>query len=219
VTAHRRPAIRYSDAPRGTCRWCGEPILHAEGDRAGQVNLRRRWHRACVDVYNATDPREARRIVRKRDRGVCAVCRLDTKKLKKEIQGRGSAKKLRAKGFVPRRSLWELDHVVPLIDGGGHGLENLQTLCTPCHKAKTATEARARSRVAADTRTPAATTRPEPAKRPAQRDAKLDTLLDPLLEEADAVNARIEKALAEFTPSAGRPTPAACDTAPTPPIR
>lgn len=141
MSAHRRPEIRFSDAPRGTCRWCGEAILHERGDKRGRLDRRRRWHPACVDAYNASDPREARRRVRRRDRGVCAGCGLDTYALKRRLRGRGSHRKLRELGFKPRKSLWELDHVVPLIDGGGHELRNLQTLCTPCHKRKTAEEA------------------------------------------------------------------------------
>jgi 5-methylcytosine-specific restriction endonuclease McrA len=47
---------------------------------------------------------------------------------------------MRKKGFVPRRSLWELDHKLPLIDGGTHDLSNLQTLCVPCHRKKSAYE-------------------------------------------------------------------------------
>jgi 5-methylcytosine-specific restriction endonuclease McrA len=47
---------------------------------------------------------------------------------------------MREKGFVPRQSLWELDHKVPLIDGGTHALSNLQTLCVPCHHSKSALE-------------------------------------------------------------------------------
>jgi 5-methylcytosine-specific restriction protein A len=36
-------------------------------------------------------------------------------------------------------SLWQADHVVPVVEGGGGcGLENLRTLCTPCHKKATA---------------------------------------------------------------------------------
>jgi len=137
---HRRPTIPFTDAPRGTCRWCGESILHDSGAKSGSLNRRRRWHPACVATYNATDPRELRRRVRRRDRGVCAVCRVDTYALRRSFKGRGMWARMRAKGFVPRRSLWELDHRVPLIDGGTHVLLNLQTLCVPCHHKKSARE-------------------------------------------------------------------------------
>lgn len=34
--------------------------------------------------------------------------------------------------------LWEADHIVPVVHGGGGcGLENLRTLCRPCHLAET----------------------------------------------------------------------------------
>lgn len=39
----------------------------------------------------------------------------------------------------------EVDHVVPIIDGGSFELDNLQLLCQQCHRAKTATENRARA--------------------------------------------------------------------------
>ena len=32
---------------------------------------------------------------------------------------------------------YEVDHIVPLALGGGHGLTNLQALCKPCHAQKT----------------------------------------------------------------------------------
>jgi len=142
LPAHRRPTIAFSAAPRGTCRWCGKPILYGEGPKRGQLDRRRRWHPACIEAYNMSDPREARRLVRRRDRGICAACGLDTYALRREVKGRGRTRALRQRGFKPRKSLWELDHVVPLIDGGGHELDNLQTLCTPCHKEKSAAEAR-----------------------------------------------------------------------------
>jgi 5-methylcytosine-specific restriction endonuclease McrA len=144
VTAHRRPTIAFRDAPRGTCRWCGEAIRYAAGPKRGEPDRRRRWHPACARAYLESDPREARRRVRRRDRGVCAACGTDTLALRRRIRGPGSTRKLRELGYRPRKSLWELDHVVPLIEGGGHELSNLQTLCTPCHKRKTAQEATAR---------------------------------------------------------------------------
>ena len=86
MAEHRRPAIPFTDAPRGTCRWCGEAIVHEKGPKAGDVNFRRRWHPACIDAYDRTDPRELRRSVRKRDRGICAGCGLDTNALRRELR-------------------------------------------------------------------------------------------------------------------------------------
>ena len=45
-----------------------------------------------------------------------------------------------------RVSLWEADHVLALIEGGTHGLENLRTLCLPCHRRETAALAGRRAR-------------------------------------------------------------------------
>ena len=149
MSAHRRPTIRFSDASRGTCRWCGEEILHGPGPKEGRVDYRRRWHPDCVSEYNLTDPREMRRRIRRRDRGVCRACGLDTNALRRELRGKGRTKRLRELGFLPRRSLWELDHVVPLIGGGSHEASNLQTLCVPCHRQKSAAETRERARARA----------------------------------------------------------------------
>lgn len=42
------------------------------------------------------------------------------------------------RGLPYRGSFWEADHIVPTVEGGGNGLENLRTLCVPCHVAETA---------------------------------------------------------------------------------
>lgn len=39
----------------------------------------------------------------------------------------------------------EVDHIVPVWDGGTDEDENLQSLCKPCHRAKTAREAARRA--------------------------------------------------------------------------
>ena len=40
----------------------------------------------------------------------------------------------------------EVDHITNLAQGGTHHPDNLQSLCTPCHRAKTETEALAARR-------------------------------------------------------------------------
>jgi 5-methylcytosine-specific restriction endonuclease McrA len=38
-----------------------------------------------------------------------------------------------------RKTAWDADHILEVVNGGGLcGLDNYQTLCHPCHKAKTA---------------------------------------------------------------------------------
>jgi 5-methylcytosine-specific restriction endonuclease McrA len=39
------------------------------------------------------------------------------------------------------RHAWELDHIIPLANGGTHELPNMQMLCQPCHPGKTARKA------------------------------------------------------------------------------
>jgi 5-methylcytosine-specific restriction protein A len=42
----------------------------------------------------------------------------------------------------------QYDHVIPLILGGEHREANLQWLCVPCHKAKTALDVKLKAKVA-----------------------------------------------------------------------
>ncbi len=98
-----------------------------------------------------------RKAVFHRDKGRCAVCQKNSKAWQREIWEeyqliralKGyTAKEIQAKidrlcraeGIVEGdlwKSPWEADHIVAVIDGGGMcGLENLQTLCIVCHRAK-----------------------------------------------------------------------------------
>lgn len=43
-------------------------------------------------------------------------------------------------GFV--RAAYEVDHITPRKDGGSDDRSNLQSLCDPCHKLKSANEMR-----------------------------------------------------------------------------
>ena len=46
---------------------------------------------------------------------------------------------------------WQADHIVPVYRGGGRcGLENLRTLCTPCHADVTKQQAKDRAAMRCD---------------------------------------------------------------------
>ena len=126
----RRPPMPMPRPPKGSCSWCEQPILYPPKHKnAGQQNMRCSWHPQCIKSYKiATRVKMRRRLVLKRDRGVCATCGVDC-----------------------RESGWEADHRVPLwsvprdIDFQDRmkywGLDNLYTACLNCHKEKTKREA------------------------------------------------------------------------------
>jgi 5-methylcytosine-specific restriction endonuclease McrA len=90
-----------------------------------------------------TSPSAVRYAVWKRDHGVCAECGTDTtarERAERESRGRTWYESwgIRAK--------WDADHIVAVWRGGGlAGLDGYQTLCRPCHSAKTAREAAERA--------------------------------------------------------------------------
>lgn len=152
-----RTVFKKGTGPNGrqVCRWCGEETKPP----------RRTWcSKACVDEYlSRSSSRSIRRLVFERDKGICTSCGLDTEKLSRILaHARRSQQSwndrfiyycraiapLRVQlGFNPSGTLWEADHITPVIEGGGQcGLENLRTLCTPCHKQATAELARRRAR-------------------------------------------------------------------------
>ena len=45
-------------------------------------------------------------------------------------------------------SAFDIDHIVPLILGGEHREGNMQLICKPCHKAKTALDVKLKAKVA-----------------------------------------------------------------------
>lgn len=136
------------EAGRPLCRWCRAPV------RAP----RRSWcSDGCVRAYRELwDSAYQRREVLKRDRGVCALCGTDTLGLARRVMDRKGDRGaqlavLLASGFREvdlrfrrrgLRPLWEADHIIPVVEGGG-GVTFLllQTLCRPCHRKKTREEA------------------------------------------------------------------------------
>lgn len=152
---HRTVGVKLDAEGWCLCVHCGERI--AKGGRS-------RWHEECViDHKIRTGGAMARGAVHKRDRGVCAICRIDCDELLLRFQRedavikrrtdvgfeeRGSlraeaasrltdSKHLR-RALVLRYHLWEADHIVPKSEGGGYcTIDNLRTLCKACHAAET----------------------------------------------------------------------------------
>jgi 5-methylcytosine-specific restriction protein A len=87
-----------------------------------------------------TDPEYLREQVFARDRGVCAMCGLDTEAMRKDKRKLDyKARRQFEKDWSGRRYLWDADHIVPVAEGGGEcGLGNMRTLCLKCHREVTA---------------------------------------------------------------------------------
>jgi len=101
----------------------------------------------CVHEWKLrTNPSYVRKQLKKRDKGICALCNLDTLALAKRLRALKKIDKLAwkeklSKLKIPayRNSYFDADHIVPVIQGGGEcGLENYRTLCLWCHKQETA---------------------------------------------------------------------------------
>lgn len=141
---HVQYVVRKGPNGRRLCKWCGS-----------EVPPRRLVYcsRDCDHNWNMmTSSSYARQCVFERDHGICATCGLDTKTCPNWRQSKWlsewdidwrDAKRdwLKEHGYDKwhSTSLWEADHIIAVVDGGHDlGLNNYQTLCSPCHKKKTA---------------------------------------------------------------------------------
>jgi len=129
-----RPLCRRcgAEVPKGRRSWCGEQCVH--------------------DHRVENDSGYARNRVEERDKGVCSECGLDCERLRRSLRQHNCAGQKRfvhlflfvtgrpyTAKFSQWRSLWEMDHIKPVVEGGGTcGLENLRTLCVWCHNRVTA---------------------------------------------------------------------------------
>jgi 5-methylcytosine-specific restriction protein A len=134
---------------RHLCRWCSLEVPK------GRLTFCSDY---CVEEWRLrTDPGYLRQKVLDRDKGVCAVCHIDCLAEWRSIMRlRGVA---RHKKFLDwnlsrrfRRSLWDADHIVSVVEGGGEcDLSNLRTLCLKCHRAATMALRERRSRASTAT--------------------------------------------------------------------
>lgn len=162
------PVKKDADGHR-LCRWDQKPVAKGRQSYCSD---------ACrIEVDIRTSANSLRYHVKQRDKGVCANCRLDTTRLRRifdhasrsfyELRhGIGSTDRswwagefsqskrsiLYRLDFNSDTSFWEADHIVEVVNGGESSLANTQTLCVPCHKAKTKVLAATRARNRKDRR-------------------------------------------------------------------
>ena len=133
-----RDRLPKGENGRNLCRWCNLEVPK------GRLTFCSDW---CVDEWRLrTDPGYVREKVLERDRGVCAQCGVDclaSWKYLKRLRGASRLKAMLEWGLRPgsglRKSLWDADHIIPVVEGGGEcDLENIRTLCLKCHRLVTA---------------------------------------------------------------------------------
>lgn len=124
--------------PKGKllCRVCGTEVAGRRITFCGDH---------CVQVWSISrSPGFARKLVRRRDKGICALCGEDCIRLRNQLARMDSARRrlvarvLGLRRYRKGQTLWEMDHIIPVVEGGGScGLENLRTLCRWCHLGET----------------------------------------------------------------------------------
>ena len=126
--------VRRGPNGRGLCRWCKT-----------EVSGRRRTFCSdgCVHEWRLRSSSSyLRDCVLARDHGICALCGLDTIRLRRSVMRLSFGKRMielrRLRIARGRKSWWEADHIVAVVDGGDSSLENIRTLCVGCHREVTA---------------------------------------------------------------------------------
>ena len=114
------------------CRWCRGEVPK------GRFTF---CSAACVHAWKLrTDAGYLREQVFLRDRGVCALCGIDTEALRKDKRKLDyTARRQFEEDWGHRRHLWDADHIEAVAEGGGEcDLCNMRTLCLKYHREATA---------------------------------------------------------------------------------
>jgi 5-methylcytosine-specific restriction enzyme A len=120
---------------RGLCRWCSLEVPPRRYTFCSAY---------CVHEWKLrSQPGYLREQILKRDKGICAHCGIDA--LREHLRMKRARGDRRADLMLHwglktrwRKSLWDADHIVPVMEGGGEcDLDNIRTLCLRCHRVVT----------------------------------------------------------------------------------
>ncbi len=101
---------------RKLCAWCKTELS----------GRRQRWcSDACVRLYSRVwDWAAMKKYIKERDGHKCQRCGTTDPPPPKKVRG-----------WQQRLDPWDVDHILPVADGGTDDPENLRLLCIPCHVA------------------------------------------------------------------------------------
>ncbi|NWX81552.1 ZRAB3 endonuclease, partial [Nothoprocta pentlandii] len=148
------------------CLSCQQPAVQRGQDCLAPAWDTRFCSHACQEDFSI---RSSQSYLRTRvfeiERGICQFCNQNAQELYLSIRDapKSQRKKLLESSWMSHLPLgqlneiitnptegqfWQVDHIKPVYSGGGQcSLENLQTLCTVCHKERTAKQAKERSQM------------------------------------------------------------------------
>ncbi|NWH64328.1 ZRAB3 endonuclease, partial [Geococcyx californianus] len=148
------------------CLSCQQPTAQLDPDCQARAWDMRFCSHACQEDFSIRSSQSYLRTkVFEIEHGVCQFCHQNAQELYLSIRDapKNQRKKLLESSWMSHLPLgqlnemitnptegqfWQADHIQPVYSGGGQcSLENLQTLCTVCHRERTAKQAKERSQM------------------------------------------------------------------------
>ncbi|NXL04800.1 ZRAB3 endonuclease, partial [Mesembrinibis cayennensis] len=148
------------------CLSCQQPTAQLEPGCQARAWDTRFCSHACQEDFSIRSSQSYLRTkVFEIEHGVCQFCNQNAQELYLSIRDapKSQRKKLLESSWMSHLPLgqlneiitnptegqfWQVDHIKPVYSGGGQcSLENLQTLCTACHRERTAKQAKERSQM------------------------------------------------------------------------
>ncbi|KFR14031.1 DNA annealing helicase and endonuclease ZRANB3, partial [Opisthocomus hoazin] len=148
------------------CLSCQQPTAQLDPGCPARAWDTRFCSHACQEDFSIRSSQSYLRTkVFEIEHGVCQFCKQNAQELYLSVRDapKGQRKKLLESSWMSQLPLgqlndiitnptegqfWQVDHIKPVYSGGGQcSLENLQTLCTVCHRERTAKQAKERSQM------------------------------------------------------------------------